>query len=291
MSQDWSCGRGLDILGHAAVVTASDREGQEALEAVFQDFPTRPPTLEALHYSLSHDADRWTVEARGARAYEGDALGVALTALEWHVFTDMLDRTERFHLHGAALCAPKDAASLLILGASGVGKTTLTLALMALGFVPFTDDVIVVEPDALAPLTFPRAFHVDASARRLVEQLPDRPSARFDGLPSGYCVPAQWARVVAPVRAIFFPTLAAGESPGATRLSIADAAVTLLPFSTTLVNAPAHALTLASRLTGQARCYALRMGELAATARLVQALMRGEEQGGSGPPVVDSVIG
>lgn len=291
MSRDWSCGRGLDILGHAAVVTASDREGQDALEAVFQDFPAPPPTIGAPRYSLLHDTDRWIVEAGGARAYEGDKLDVALTALEWHVFTDMLERTERFHLHGAALCAPEEAASLLILGASGVGKTTLTLALMSLGFVPFTDDVIVVEPDALAPLTFPRAFHVDASARRLVEQLPNRPGARFEGLPSGYCVPAEWARVVAPVRAIFFPTLAADESPSATRLSIADAAATLLPFSTTLVNAPAHALKLASRLTGQARCYALRTGELAATARLVQALMRGEEKGSSAPPCVDRVIG
>lgn len=259
------------LLDYPVVVTASDDEMRAAVESILRGFPQHEPAGDSARYALARDDDGgWCVEAHGTRTCHRGSLTDALLALEWYLFSDMLAfRNDRFHLHGAALCAPAGTTSLLVLGAQGAGKTTLALALMARGFLPFADDIVFLEPDTLAPRTFRRAFHVDASTRALVEGLPQSPPGQFDEMPPGYFMPSRWAQSQAPVRAIFFPTVRAGETPSVTMLSVADATATLLPFSSTLGQAPRLALAAAARLTGQATCYALASGDLEATADLV----------------------
>lgn len=262
------------LLDYSVNITASDPEASAAVHAMLQGFPSGGAADSESQYALVRDPDGgWSVDVRGTRTVRGAELAGAVIALEWQLVSDLLARPSGwFQLHGAALATPSGRGSVLILGASGAGKTTLTLALMARGLLPLTDDLIFLDPETLAPAVFQRAFHADATTHRLVDALSQPPAWRVDGLPAGYGVPARWAVARPPVCAVFFPALHVDEAPSATTLSVADAAVTLLPFSATLDRAPELALAAAARLTGRASCYALRSGDLAATAELVLTL-------------------
>ena len=270
---------GYRILDEPVAIVVPDLEAGTAVAAMLRGFdrldPSGLPAQDQAPYQLLRgERGGWTVEARGTRAYQDVSLAEAVVGIEWHIVGDTLaSSSDRFHLHGAALCEPSGTASVLILGASGSGKTTLALALMGHGFLPFADDVIVIDPETLSPRTFGRAFHVDAVTRALVDGLRHAPQWDDDGLPPGHLLPSRWAEGHVPVRAVFFPTLHPGETPAATRLSIWEATATLLPFSATLGSLPRVALRFASRLTASASCYALASGELEATADFVSAEM------------------
>lgn len=256
--------RGFERLEASEIPTHVEADGHEACRAREQG----PYQL------LRGEHGGWTVDARGTRAYQDVSLAEAVVGIEWHIVSDTLASSrDRFHLHGAALCEPSGTASVLILGASGSGKTTLALALMGHGFLPFADDVIVMDPDTLSPRTFGRAFHVDAVTRALADGLRHAPQCDDDGLPPGHLLPGRWAEGHVPVQAVFFPTRRPREAPSATRLSIPEATAILLPFSATLGSSPRLALRCASRLTASAACYALESGDLEATSDVVSAEM------------------
>ncbi|MGA7955289.1 MAG: hypothetical protein WCA07_17395 [Gloeobacterales cyanobacterium] len=89
---------------------------------------------------------------------------------EWWLFAEAVAvHTDGCQLHGGAV-ANEDGA-ILLLAPSGQGKTTLTLALMARGFTPFTDDIILLDRHTLAVRPFPRCFHVDANTTQVIQQL------------------------------------------------------------------------------------------------------------------------
>jgi hypothetical protein len=209
------------------------------------------------------------VHAGGVVTHEAATLDDTLLALEWQLVTDLLARTDRFHCHGAALADPSRTMSLLILGDSGVGKTTLTLSLMASGFRPHADDVVLIDSHTLTPTTFPRAFHVDDATRQLVAVLPHASDWEVQGLPPGYFLPTAWAADPSPVGAIVIPKARGHARALLVQLGVAEAATALLGFSGTLDAAPALALKTAARLSASVPCYALHIGPLAATAELV----------------------
>lgn len=266
-----------DLNGFHAAITVADPHIRAAIRHSLIGFAPVEATAgaDATHYALVCDASgEWTVLKTGAPVYHTSTLADALLSLEWHLVTDMLTyRRDLFHLHGAALLAPGGASSLLILGASGSGKTTLTLGLMARGFLPYADDVSLIEPTTLEPHTLRRTFHVDARTRALVEKLPDPPTWDYDAAPPGCFLPPAWADHPAPIRFVLFPTLRPDAAPTVTYLTVPSSAAALLPFSTTLGNDPAFALSVAARLTAQASCFDLSTGDLDATVRLVKRLV------------------
>lgn len=261
----------IAVHGRAVDVHVPDPRDRAAVGAILRGFPARQghaPADDAYAIRRS-DAGGWTVHSGDAITHESATLDDTLLALEWQMVTDLLARTSRFHLHGASLAEPSGTLSVLILGDSGVGKTTLTLSLMASGFRPYADDVVLIDPDRLTPEMFPRAFHVDHTTRQLVAALPHEPDWEVPGLPEGYFLPATWASNEAPVGAIIVPKARGHDRALLVQLGVAEAATTLLGFSGTLEGAPARALKTAARLTASAPCYALYAGPLAATAELV----------------------
>ncbi len=270
-----------DLHGYRAAVSVPDAAMCVVVARILADSarPAEPPSADATPYALNGDAKRgWSVSANGSPSYRTDNAADALLALEWHLVMDMLAyRRDRFHIHGASLIAPDRSCSLLIVGVSGSGKTTLTLGLMARGFLPYADDVTLIEPTTLEPQTFRRAFHMDDRTRDLIAALPARPIWDFDAAPPGYFRPPQWAESSAPVRLILFPRVGTDAEPRITPLSIADAATALLPFSTTLASTPALALAVAGRLTAQAACCSLVTGDLDMTLDRIVALIGADD--------------
>ncbi|AGY57688.1 HPr kinase [Gloeobacter kilaueensis] len=119
----------------------------------------------------------------------------------WLVSRSLVLRPELCPLHGAAVA--RGEAAILLPGASGSGKTTLTLALLGRGFVPFADDLILLD-EQLAVQPFERCFHIDEQTERIVERLAVAPLLAFEHLPPGYCRPRRWA-TPRPPRCIVWP--------------------------------------------------------------------------------------
>jgi hypothetical protein len=70
-------------------------------------------------------------------------------------------------VHSSAIYAGDSA--ILLVGRSGAGKTTLSLALASRGFAVATDDVALVEPETLNIFPIPRCFHLDDQSVALLE--------------------------------------------------------------------------------------------------------------------------
>lgn len=66
-----------------------------------------------------------------------------------------------FHLHAAAVVDP-EGFPVLVVGGSGAGKTTATIALVEAGYAFLGDDALLVE-EGPRLLAFPRPFHVGAA--------------------------------------------------------------------------------------------------------------------------------
>lgn len=193
--------------------------------------------------------------------------------------TDALARRDDlFHLHGAALASPTARDGLLLIGESGSGKTTLALGLMLRGFVPFNDDVALLEPATLELQPFQRAFHIEEGTRGLLASLALPDTWDLDAAPRGYFVPPRWAESGVPVRYLLFPTFQPDATPQLTRLAAPEAAAALLTHTTTLIRNPRLALSTVARLTERTACYRLCTGNLAETAMLVRALVAGEAE-------------
>lgn len=251
----------------------------DAVRAVLRAFPAddqSPLAAPDLRCVVDRGANGlWEVGDGTTVTHHAATLEDALLAIEWRLVSDLLARNpDRFHLHGAALADPSGTISVLVLGDSGVGKTTTTLALIARGFRPFADDVVLIDPETLLPDWFPRAFHVDTQTRELVAPLFEQPDWEEPGLPAGYCLPRTWATERLPIGAIILPKGYGHPIPTLMQQSISTAALAVLGNTSTLEHAPRLALRTAARLTAQAPAFVLYSGDLPTTVAMIASTVK-----------------
>lgn len=205
-----------------------------------------------------------------------DDLLAAASYVEWHLCGEAIARRhDLLHVHGAAVAGPH--ASVLLPGASGIGKTTLALALALRGLRLLSDDVVFIRPADWRPEAFPRAFHIhhDALPRLVPLGLRYRPDEHIGGyLCSSVLGP--WSRKPGPpLRYVVFPRLKPGAPLSLEPLSGAESALELMRYSQNLRRMPRHGLDLVPRLLERMECYVLTWNEdLGASADLVRQLVR-----------------
>lgn len=258
-----------DLLGFRVAVTVPDAAVDRACRAVLANFATDvPASLRPMRsYALLSTDDRWHVESDGQRMYSGADPRDAVAALEGRLVLDALGRRpDLFHVHGAALTPPDLDGAVVLAGEAGVGKTTLARALMERGFLPYGDDVTLIDSVSLEVQPFPRAFHLRESGGGEAHVR--------DRLPT-YFHPPRWAPTPLPVRLILFLSRGAEADPRATLLAPTEAAGFLLRHSGSLATAPAPTLAVAVRLIAQARCYRFGLGSPEASAASIEALCLG----------------
>ena len=268
-----------EVLGYRVLVGAASRNAQATVRSLLRGFgPIAAPSEADLpRYDLTATVSGWQVRLDDAviypEAYPQDTLLNAVAALELRMVDAALERLDdRVHLHGAALCLPTRRAGILLIGESGSGKTTLTLGLMLRGFVPFTDDAILIDPATLEVRAVRRAFHVDEDTWRVVEPLAGSPLGGNDPALPGYFSPPQWAERDVPVRWVIFPRFEHGRTPQLEPMSTAEAAVAILAQTQSLTRAPRPALAAAARLAEHARCYRFVTGDLSESVAMIQQL-------------------
>jgi hypothetical protein len=136
----------------------------------------------------------WIVDMDGAPRHGFLSETDLLSYLEWLPVARAAQATTQYAIIHAGVVI-KEAMTILLVGDSGAGKTTLTTGLMQRGWLPLSDDIALVSPHSLVVAPFPRCFHVDGFTASTIEH-----PALFEeaGSLKGYLRPVRWAD--APVR-------------------------------------------------------------------------------------------
>ena len=214
----------------------------------------------------------YEIHRNGAVVDRAETALRAATRLEWQmVSAAVAAENEYVHFHGAALT--RAGRTVLIPGRSGIGKSTLALALACNGFELLGDDIVFVDPTSLRTHPFPRALHVHDNALPLLAR------AGFEYQPErhlGQYLEAKalrsWRREPAgPISTVLFVEWDAGGAVETLPMTQAEVAVELGRFSKNLRQLPEFGLPMLQRLLAPTRnLRVLRTQDLAAAVRVIR---------------------
>jgi hypothetical protein len=186
---------------------------------------------------------RYTLTGEASHEYSGVALDELLLLIKDEVRLQfMRSRPDLLWMHAGAV--DDGTGAILLAGASGQGKSTLTTHLSALGWGFLSDDVAPVSMTSNTVVPFPQTpfrrvkGHREVAAEELgslqreIVEIPD----------AGVC------RDAAAIRAIGFLEYRSGSSPSLERLARGDAALELLRNATNFFDHRAAAVERAIQL-------------------------------------------
>lgn len=268
--------RRYSLLGFDVEVVSDSAAFVELLDRFNAEFTAAPAGEPAVRYEVfDYGGATWELTFQDEELRWCDSLLAAVGHIEWHMTEQMMNwQTELVHLHGAVLGGP--AGSLLLPGASGIGKTTLALALTLRGLRLYADDVAFLRPDDRRPVPFPRTLHIhdDALAGLVKLGWRNRPDEHVGKYLLASALRPWPATPGPPLRLIVLPELDRRGPLALEPLTAAEAAAALLRVSRNLRRWPRYGLDLLPRLLTGIDCYRLRWNEdLAAAADLVAGLV------------------
>jgi hypothetical protein len=256
----------FDVHGFLFRFYTNQSDVRQLIARLYNGFPGvsgLEPLVKAVLEGDQIDGFRWLV---GENAGIASDLPGALWSLEAALCQAIIQSQRRcMAVHASAIYAGDSA--LLLIGRSGAGKTTLSLALARRGLAVGTDDVALVEPETLNVFPVPRCFHLDGESVALLEA-------------DGFQFPPSWKRhsfmipsdlgfqAIRPGRAqlLVFMSEPRGEHPQITPISQAEMVARLLSETG---QGPIEDLAIVRglcRLAGGASCYSIIPGPLAETA-------------------------
>jgi len=250
------------------VVRTNARRFWERTIYLYSYFRVQGAGTPALVFSAIESNGRFSVYERERRLYTGREFS-ALVVLERQMANAALERLDRFcQLHAGAMS--REGVGLLFPGTSRSGKSTLMFGLLTVGFRYLSDDVILLDPETLQAIPFPRSLGIKGKARDLAMRM--CPALRTEGpaLPHGenlwYLSPGDvasepWGEAC-PVDCVIFPRYDPSRPSALTEVGRGWSAAALVRLS---LNAPQHRernLDCAVRLVRHARCYRLSVDRL-----------------------------
>jgi hypothetical protein len=218
----------------------------------------------------------WTVTCGDLSHSAAPGVAAAARWVEWLLTSQLVKRWTRFvHVH-AGLVSNGEQSTLLI-GRSGSGKSTTTVALALDGLELFTDDVALVDRETLRPYCVPRPVKLDQAARRLL-----RP--RGLNVPRGTWLGESIDRTIIPglpdihqpgppiTSALFFANGREGKA-SIRRISSAEGVMRLILQSASERFDSTGPSDGATALINAVTCYELTPGDLASTVQAVKDVL------------------
>jgi hypothetical protein len=251
------------------------------MELVFRGYPstgpTQDPDFEVNVARVPGSRKSWDVRS-GERVQPAD-FGVSAAArwAEWMVVSIALQQWKNFvHVHAGLVATPRQSA--LLIGRSGSGKSTTTVALALNGMRLYSDDVALVERSTMLAYSVPRPIKLDTNARRRLRQ-------RGLEIPRGTWLNESIDRTTMPglpvvdapgppvTTAIFFAAQRQAE-PQLRPITAAEAVMRLILQSSSETFDAFGPSDGAVALVNSVRCFELVAGDLDSTVRLIEQLLQ-----------------
>jgi hypothetical protein len=195
--------------------------------------------------------------------------------LEWMITCNALSHLEKFlQLHAGAVI--KDGEKVILLPAEhGYGKTTLVANLIKNGYGCLADDIVLVDPETLAILPFPRSFLIkeDGIEKLSESNLLDKDSGYYykDGGVLYYNPTTQIKSIVE--RVVPYAIIELGYDQNSRNelkpLSQHGMCLSLLKQSFNIHTYKRKGVETITRLVRESKCYSLRTNNMRDAVRLV----------------------
>ena len=266
----------LTLHGLTAEVEAP-RALKRTLSLVLGSYPPAPDDGEfdfrVAVVPSENDANVLSVVTDGHSYPESNAHGRASVRVEWMVISEFVKRWTQFvHVHAGLIGNAQQSA--LLIGRSGSGKSTTSVALAMDGFDLYSDDVALIDRATLRPWVVPRPIKLDNHSRRMLRK-------------RGLIIPRNRRLQESVERAILpgLPPVGAGgpplttaifyapgqqKSPTLRRLTSAEAIMRLVMQSSSERLDESGPTEGALALVNSVACYELVKGDLGATAQLIK---------------------
>lgn len=206
-----------------------------------------------------------------------------LPYVEWGInWRVIAKRGEFLQLHAATLSY--DGRAVLLVGDSGVGKSTLAAGLISRGWEYLSDEFALIHPATLRVHPFPKALCVKEGSFDIVTRL-GLPLWRrrhyvkaFKGTVGYVCTADLRVRVAteaSPIRFIVFPRYTAGSKPRLYPVARGSAAFLLAANAFNRNVFGERTVSIVSRVVREARCVGLETGDLEDTCDLIESQLLG----------------
>ncbi|MDM8518439.1 hypothetical protein QUF64_00215 [Anaerolineales bacterium HSG6] len=164
--------RWLSFAGQTIEIIYDAPEAQAIIEFLYRHVPADPQIPPHVQYTLHYDAPRFEFYLADDLLYQGDnratLAGVMLGNMGYHL-ADKNDGGLFFHSAGLSW----KGRGVLLPGASGAGKTTLTAWLVARGFQYLSDEFIFLTPNSHVMHSFTRPLNLKLPSRPVLESVLD----------------------------------------------------------------------------------------------------------------------
>jgi hypothetical protein len=271
----------LCVYGFPFVLRTNVGEARDSFARLYRQFFNSSGAEIEVEAVVCNEGDgfRWELQEKTGASVD---LGSALWSLESALCEAILRSQVRWIAIHAATVYSGDSAVMLI-GPSGVGKSTLSVALSRRGFALATDDVAFIDPKTLEIHPIPRCIHLDQRSVQLLEA-------------DGFRLPESWNRIsfIAPVdlnsqpiprcRAGLLIYIAAprAERPYLKPVSQSEMAARLLSETGQGPLPDSAALEVLVKVSSSAACFSLIPGSLSETADAISDLILGHRAAESG---------
>lgn len=210
-----------------------------------------------------------------------------LVPLEWWITHDILySQPQNLHLHGGGFRYGN--AAVLLPGGHGAGKTSLTLEALYRGYQVYSDEILVVDPERVRLLPYPRCFVVKEPGMRLFPHLQGLyrtrgPQKAGRSVMVWYVNPREirpdYLASDAPCGWLLFPRFRAGAPTRLAALSELEVVGKLLSCIFTFFLNTDATLTGVAALARRCRAYHLEFGELREGFDAIEDLLAGRRTG------------
>lgn len=223
---------------------------------------------------------RYTIFGDGKELFSDRRSLDVLPYLEWGINWRVIERCAAYlQLHAATLSF--EGQGVVLVGNSGVGKSTLAAGLVSRGWTYLSDEFALIDPDTLRLHPFPKAMCIKAGSFDLIERLNlplwrRRHYVKAIKGAVGYIRPQDFAPGVVPlpcpIRFVVFPKYGEGEEPRLYPIPPAHAGFRLAGHAFNRKAFGTRAVSILSEIVRDAECLGLVSGPIEETCDLVESL-------------------
>lgn len=261
----------IGFRGRLVSICTNSPTALKALNLQFRDLEVEAcQSLEPVgRLSIVQEDATFHVPIAGEESVRGGSLADALRCVAHHAARMLREASpELVWLHAGA--AARGQRAVLVVGASGSGKSSLVVGLGEEGWAYLSDELVPLEPGTLCAVPFPLAPAVRTGPAHVLppDEVTRLPKWTPELAASTVC------REAVPINALVLPTYAPDVPADLVRCSVGVAAIELLRGCSSLHNTPGRTVASVSRLAERVPAFRLTFRDGRAAAHVLDRALR-----------------